>query len=451
MSRILILKLGTIAGLMLLLMIPLSLIDDLVDWRMQLRDQVLEDIARSSSRQQHITGPVVIVPYRKTVRCWQTDAVTKVRYLEETIDSGRLYFLPERFVLDGQVRTELRQRGIYQARLYHSDSQISGQFRVPADYGIDKDLDDYQFDSPFIAVGISDVRGIGNDLKLRIDGTSLNFEPGSGDDQLGRGVHVPLPAADQRKERLFDFSFDLKLQGTEKLNITPVGRESQVTLSSNWPHPSFIGEFLPVQREVTNQGFKATWQASFFATDMQRLFNDCGDYDCMKMSNKTFGVSFIEPVDQYLKSDRAVKYALLFITLTFAVFFLFEVLKRLAVHSMQYAFVGMSLALFYLLLVSLSEHLGFALAYAVSTLACVALNTLYVGSVLRSWSRGAAFGVLLAILYGVLYAVLDSEDYALLLGSLLVFCALGSVMLLTRQIDWYAVGRPLASDTLVKP
>nr|WP_288355467.1 cell envelope integrity protein CreD [uncultured Pseudomonas sp.] len=446
MNRSLLFKLGAIALLILLLMIPLLLIDGLVSERQGARDDVLRDIARSSSYAQQITGPIMVVPYRKKVLTWKTRKDSDERYQEESIEQGRLYFLPERFALDGDVRTELRYRGIYQARLYHSDSQVSGEFAVPANYGIN-DVDAYWFGEPFIAVGISDVRGIGNDLKLQLNGASLSFEPGSGDDNFGSGVHVALPPRDTRNEQAYSFAFDLKLQGTEQLSITPVGRESQVTLRSDWPHPSFIGEFLPSQREVTQQGFTAKWQTSFFSTDMQDALSSCVSGSCGAMQSRAFGVSLIDPVDQYLKADRAIKYALLFISLTFAVFFLFEVLKRMAVHPVQYALVGLSMALFYLLLLSLSEHLGFAVAYGLSALACVALNTFYVSSVLRSWLRGAAFGALLAALYGLLYGLLSAEDYALLMGSLLVFGVLGCVMVLTRKLDWYGVGRPATSDT----
>ncbi|TBV04627.1 cell envelope integrity protein CreD [Phytopseudomonas dryadis] len=451
MNRSLTLKLGTIALLILLLMIPLLLIDGLVGERQRQRDQVLQDIARSASYRQQLSGPILIVPYRKTVRQWKSVAGSSERYLEEGTERGRLYFLPDRFVLNGDVRTELRYRGIYQARLYHSENRISGQFNVPAQYGLGDDIEHYQFDQAFIAVGISDVRGIGNDLKLRLNDTLLNFQPGTGSDALGAGVHVPLPELDAGQEQALAFAFELNLQGTEQLSITPVGRDSQVELRSDWPHPSFIGDYLPTQREVSGQGFTARWQTSFFATDMEEALNACVNGSCGAFQSRVFGVSFIDPVDQYLKADRAIKYALLFITLTFAVFFLFEVLKRLAVHPVQYALVGLSLALFYLLLLSLSEHLGFALAYGLSALGCVALNGFYVSSVLRSWSRGMAFGALLATLYGLLYGLLGAEDYALLMGSLLVFAVLGCIMLLTRKLDWYGVGKSPASEPATHP
>ncbi|MCY1271383.1 Inner membrane protein CreD [compost metagenome] len=442
MSRTLGFKLGIVALLIVLLMIPLLLIDGLVDERQQLRDGVLDDIARSSSYSQQITGPLLVVPYRRTVREWKTRESTGERVLEEREVRSRLYFLPERFALDGEVKTELRYRGIYQARLFHGTSRISGRFEVPAQFGIREDFADYRFEPAFLAVGISDIRGIKNDLKLRLGERTLGFAPGSGDARLGNGVHVPLEVLDGSAAQAFDFAFDLQLQGTGQLGVTPVGRDSRVALKSDWPHPSFVGNYLPSEREVRADGFVARWQTSFFATNLEETLRNCvRSSRCESFSGPSLGVSFVDPVDQYLKSERAIKYALLFIALTFAAFFLFEVLKRLAVHPVQYGLVGLALALFYLLLLSLAEHLGFALAYALSASACVLLVGVYVSGVLHSWRRGAGFTAVLAALYAMLYGLLSAEDYALLMGSLLVFGLLAAVMLLTRKLDWYGLGR----------
>lgn len=449
MSRILGFKLGAIALLILLLLIPLSMIGGLVSERQYQRAEVLQDIARSSSYRQQLTGPILVLPYTKVWQEWKTHEKTGERYMEEQQYRGRLYFLPERFVLNGTVSTEERARGIYKALLYRSDNQISGAFKLPARLGLGDELGLYRFDQPFLSVGISDIRGISNDLQLRFNGATMGFEPGSGDEYFGAGVHAPLPAVDSQGEQLLEFAFDLKLQGTEQLSITPVGRDSRVELSSDWPHPSFVGEYLPSSREVSATGFSALWQTSFFATNLEEALHDCVAKDsCGGLTSRNFGVSFVDPVDQYLKTERAIKYALLFIGLTFAVFFLFEVLKRMAVHPVQYALVGMSLALFYLLLLSLSEHLSFATAYGISALACVALIGFYVSHVLHSAVRGGAFGLLLAALYGLLFALLSAEDYALLMGSILVFGVLTGVMVLTRKLDWYGVGKASPASSL---
>jgi inner membrane protein len=451
MNRSLTLKLGAIALLIVLLLIPLLMINGVIRDRQQLRDGVLDDIARSSSFSQQVSGPLMVVPYRKVVRTWKTREKTNERYQDIGEERGRLYFLPERFELDGQVQTELRSRGIYQARLFHADNRISGHFSLPARLGIKEDFADYQFDQPFLAVGISDIRGIENALKLELDGQRLDFIPGSQVGWLGEGVHVTLPALKTEQAAELDFGFDLRLQGTGVLQVLPVGKTSTVSLSADWPHPSFIGNYLPAQREVTDQGFTANWQASFFSTNLQEALSTCvTGGDCTAFSGRSFGVSFIDPVDQYLKSDRAIKYALLFIVLTFAGFFLFEVLKSLAVHPVQYALVGVALAFFYLLLLSLSEHIGFGLAYLVSAAGCVVLIGFYVCHVLRNVVNGLSFSAGLAALYGLLYGVLSAEDYALLMGSLLLFALLGVFMVLTRKLDWYGIGqktaKPLAFD-----
>lgn len=443
MNRNLAIKLGVIALLIVLLLIPLLMIGGMVNDRQQLRDGVLADIARSSSGEQHITGPILVVPYRKTVREWKTHKKTGVRYLEERELRSRLYFLPEQFQLDGNVATEERNRGIYQARLYHSDNQISGYFQVPAQFGISENYADYRFDPAFLTVGISDIRGIENDLKIRVNDRELPFAAGSADNLLANGVHAPLPVLDDTQAQRMEFAFNLKLQGTEHLLVTPVGRETKVRLSSTWPHPSFVGEFLPVKREISDKGFTAEWQTSIFATNFAEVLDDCANNNnCDAYNHREFGVSFVDPVDQYLKTDRAIKYALLFIALTFAGFFLFEVLKRLAIHPVQYGLVGLALALFYLLLLSLSEHLPFATAYAIAAVACVSLLGVYLAAVLKSALRGLGFAAALAALYGMLYGLLRAEDYALLMGSLLVFGLLAGVMLLTRKLDWYGVGKP---------
>mgnify|MGYP006185147329 FL=1 len=237
----------------------------------------------------------------------------------------------------------------------------------------------------------------------------------------------------------------MTLRGSQSISALPLGEQTLINIRADWPHPSFIGNYLPAKRDITDQGFSAEWQTSFFSTNLQEALNDCVlRRSCEAFNGRSFGVSFIDPVDQYLKSDRAIKYALLFIVLTFAGFFLFEVLKSLAVHPVQYALVGVALAFFYLLLLSLSEHIGFALAYLASASACVLLIGFYVCHVLHSVRHGLSFSAGLAALYGLLYGLLSAEDYALLMGSGLLFGVLGVFMVLTRKLDWYGVGQRVA-------
>jgi inner membrane protein len=410
---------------------------------------VVADIARSSSYSQTLVGPVLVIPYTKQEHYWVLNA-KKEKVAETRYVTGSLHFLPDTLRINAQLKTELRERGIYRARLYHADSRIEGAFNVPAQLGISENFADYEFSKPYVAVGISDIRGIENSLKLTVNDEVFDFSPGAEMSVLGNGVHATLAASSlahagkQPLELLF--SFDLKLQGTEQLQFLPIGQDTHVRLSSDWPHPSFNGEFLPVERNIDAQGFTARWQTSYFSTNIAEYFTRCINTDnCNEFRQRLLGVKLIDPVDQYVKSDRAIKYALLFIGLTFASFFLFEVLKRLQIHPVQYALVGIALAFFYLLLLSLAEHLGFALAYLLSSAACVLLIGFYVSTVLQSIARAIGFSVALSLLYSLLYGLLSAEDYALLMGSLLLFVLLGVFMSLTRKVDWYSLGSTMAA------
>ncbi len=444
MKRPLLFKFLAIGLLMLLLLIPIGMIGNSIDERRSYSEQVVRDIANSSSHSQTLTGPVLVVPYNKIERTWTVDA-EKGRVVEERTVTGKLHFLPELFRVNGDVTTELRKLGIYAARLYHADTKVDGHFVIPVNYGIKNNLADYTFLKPYVAVGISDIRGIKNSLQLQLDKQSYEFEPGSELKILGDGVHAAFPLdmlqSGSEQPKKLSFSFALLLDGTEQLNFSPIGKETHVELQSNWPHPRFIGNFLPVERSVKDSGFNARWQTSYFSTNFSEYFYSCVFTNvCDQFQQRQFGVSLIDPVNQYVKSDRAIKYALLFIGLTFASFFLFEVLKRLQVHPVQYGLVGMALAFFYLLLLSLTEHIGFALAYVVSSVACVLLIGFYVAHVLHSIWRGIGFTAGLSFLYALLYGLLSAEDYALLMGSLLLFVLLGVFMMLTRNVDWYALG-----------
>jgi len=435
--------------LMFLLLIALFFISDIVSERQRLQKSVIAEIAQSTSHEQHIFGPLLVIPYVRVQNEWKILDDGR-RVPKEYQTTGYRYFFPKNLYYGAQFATKKLQRGIYEARLYHNQSRLSGDFAIPEDFGAGENLQEYQFDTPFLALGISDVRGIGNTLSASLEShgrtlAQLRFAPGSKLAELGGGVHAELTDIDVQNIESFQFAIQLELQGTSRFWLAPLGRETEVVLEGDWPHPSFFGNFLPIERNVSANGFKAQWKTNFFATNMQervqKYLDECRR-DCGKSyTEQSFGVDFIEPVDQYRKTERAIKYGLLFIGLTFAVFFLFEVLKRLPIHPMQYTLVGVALALFYVLLLSLSEHIGFLRAYILSAAACVLLIGAYVSGVLGSMKRAATLVGLLIALYALLYGLLGAEEYALLLGSILVFALLSAVMLLTRKLDWYAFSR----------
>jgi inner membrane protein len=433
-------KAAVVGGLTLALMIPLMMILGTVLERRGLRDGVIADIARSATGSQKILGPVLVVPYRERIERVKRDADTGKTTVEIDFEDRFVTLLPERLEIAGAVATEERYRGIHKALLYNTTLGFAGSFAVPAHFGLADRQHRIQWGQAYLALGVPDVRGIKARPTLRWQAAPLAFAPGANDAALTSGLHAPLgelPTA----AAAYEFAFELALQGMERLELVPVGRDTVIELRSAWPHPSFIGRFLPETRTVTDAGFTARWRTSYFSTNVEQLLNQCGGRECAALSENALGVAFIQPVDLYLKAERAVKYGVLFVGLTFAVFFLFELFKRLAIHPIQYGLVGIALAIFYLLLLSLSEHLGFGLSYFIAATACVGLLGFYTAYVLKSARHAAGFATLLAGLYGALYVLLQLEDFALLMGSLLLFVILTAVMVLTRKVDWYQLGR----------
>jgi inner membrane protein len=295
-------------------------------------------------------------------------------------------------------------------------------------------------DAASLVFGVSDSRGLRRPPSVTLNGVQAAVEPGTHLSWLEQGFTAHAgPVLGTRVLRV-PFEIEIELVGTDRLSFVPLGASTHAEMESEWPHPSFTGGFLPDERHVDAKGFRATWQLSRYATGVDGLLERVRQGAKPALETVDFGVRFVTPVDVYQQSERAVKYGMLFVMLTFMAFFLFEVLRRMAVHPIQYGLAGAALALFFLLLVSLSEHLPFALAYLVASGACVGLLAFYVGHVLRSAVRGLGFGGLLAGLYALLYVLLLSEDYALLLGSLLLFVVLGAVMIMTRRVDWYRAG-----------
>jgi inner membrane protein len=454
-------KLAVIAGLMLLLLVPLEMVSGLVGERREQNAMVQTNIQESTSGPQRITGPVLVIPYRvhhvtkekvkvpeEVMVVVQEDGQTREKPMikvvwkevtKESYSDHTVAVLPETLRIEGKAATTTLYRGIYEALTFAADTRLSGTFQLDV-VALTRDPN-ATFGEPYVAVGVGDVRGIRNAPVLQWQGRDIAVEPGNAYASLGEGVHAPLAGLDLKAKGNYTFSLTLKLLGTASLHFTPLGKDTRVTLGADWPHPSFTGRFLPAQRQVRDDGFRAEWQTSWFATNMDREF---GQRDLASVHAQDFGVAFIQPVDTYLQAERVTKYAVLFVLLTFTVFFLFEVLKHLRIHPMQYLLVGAALAMFYLLVIALSEHIEFAVAYASASAACVCLIGFYLAHVLQHWRRGFGVGALLGVLYATLFGLVQSEDNALLLGALLLFAMLAGLMVLTRRLDWYRVGRDVA-------
>jgi inner membrane protein len=464
-----IVKMALIFALSLALLIPLGMVSSLIGERANRQTQVIDEIAAQTSGSQELVGPVLVLPWRRRVtykvteEVWQTcgaelsddpavvtlakaacmkagkkageTVAVPVERERERFDDGELLLPPTRLDISARLDVGSRYRGIYAARVWRSeDVGLGGAFAI--DLGELRGDDAVAFGEAYLVVGVSDLRGLSRSPALVWAGEKVAFRPGNPQRWLGAGVHAPLPGFAPRKAKEVPFELRFELAGTSGVSMIPVGRDTSATISSNWPHPSFDGRMLPVDRNVGAAGFDARWRTSFFAND---LCDAVARKDAAALRSSAFGLRLIEPIHTYQQTSRATSYGFLFIALTFATFFLFEQLARLRIHPMQYALVGAALAIFYLLLVALSEHLPFADAYLAAAGGCVALCAFYVRYVLGGWLRGLGFGASLAALYLALYAVLRSEEHALLLGAGLCFVVLAAAMVLTRRVDWYAL------------
>jgi inner membrane protein len=428
------LRLVIIGFLALLLQIPIGMVSALVQERQLRRDEAFEGVTSKWGRTQHITGPALVVPY--THRWLETTTQGIVRTHET---ARHAVFLPDRLDVRGDIASETRQRGIFSVPVYRAKLELAGEIRIPdlAALGIDPKLVDWKHAQ--LSVGISDVRAIRDAEPLVWRGGNVELLPDAGRfAEAGSGIHAVVDAS-PGKDALA-FTLPLALAGSLGIHFTPMGRDTQVSLRSNAASPSFQGNWLPAEREVGKDGFRAHWKIPFLGRGFPQAWSSTESWK-EAIDATHFGVEIRTPVDHYRMAERSVKYAGLFILWTFAVVWLVETLAGVRVHPIQYLLIGAALCLFYLLELSLAEHLGFGIAYAFASLSVVGLVAAYARAVLGRTGRAAIVGAGVAALYGYLFVLLTNEDHALLAGSLALLVALAAIMFVTRKIDWYALGR----------
>ncbi|WGZ94534.1 MAG: cell envelope integrity protein CreD [Candidatus Thiothrix putei] len=439
------LKLALIAFLIILLLIPQAFMLGLVGERESWRSQAYQSIEQSWPGTQTLAGPVLTIPYQLTynIKEMVKDKDGKEREIRrEVTDKDTLYLMPTRLDITSQLNSALRYRGIYDVPVYTSDLHVTGEFNTQAllDRIADTKNKQIRWEKPQLAVMVRDQRGIATPPSLQWNGTTLAFKPGNNlPGSASAGMHAKLPDLDLTQSQRIPFQFDVALRGMRSMNFALLAENSTVKLAANWPHPSFSGELLPETRDVNDSGFHAVWQASSFSYNVSGALEQCRQGECSSLLDRAVGFDLIQPVDVYQQSERSIKYAALFIILTFVVLMLFELLKKLRVHPVQYTLVGFALLVFYLLLISLSEHIDFLQAYGIAALASTSLLTLYFAAILHSRKLGLLLGAGLAGLYTLLYIILQAEENALLMGSVLIFAVLALLMMATRHFDWYAL------------
>ncbi|MEQ0468088.1 cell envelope integrity protein CreD [Klebsiella sp. JB_Kp017] len=427
-------KITTLIGCVVLLSLPLMMVRELINERADYRSEVVDAIEQSTSGSQKLAGPLIAIPITETLSRMENQK--EVNYQR----SWEYYWLPESLAVTGKQTVESRRVGIYSGQVWHNALQIKASFDPLRLAALRKT--NIVLGPPRLVVSVGDARGIGAIHAPEVNGNVLSVEPGLGISGDGAGIHMPMPALAEDNKPL-EIAFSLDLNGTGEFSLVPIGRNSELQLTSNWPHPGFLGSFLPTQREVSAAGYRAHWQSSWFANDMGSYFKD--DMEIPWSRLPAFSADVMSLADQYQLTDRATKYAILLIGLTFMAFFVFESLTRRPLHPMQYLLVGLSLVLFYLVLLALSEHVGFTAAWLAASLSGAVMNGVYLQAVLRGWRNSLLFVAALLLLDGVMWFLLHSEDSALLLGTGVLVLALSVLMFLTRRVDWYALSLPKGS------
>ena len=424
-------KITTLIGCIVLLSLPLMMVRELINERADYRSEVVDAIEQSTSGSQKLAGPLIAIPITETLTRMENQK--EVNYQRSWV----YYWLPESLAVAGKQTVESRRVGIYSGQVWHNALQIKASFDPLRLAALRKT--NIVLGQPRLVVSVGDARGIGAIHAPEVNGNVLSVEPGLGISGDGAGIHMPMPALAEDNKPL-EIAFSLDLNGTGEFSLVPLGRNSELQLTSNWPHPGFLGSFLPTKREVNAAGYRAHWQSSWFANDMGSYFKD--DMEIPWSRLPAFSADVMSLADQYQLTDRATKYAILLIGLTFMAFFVFESLTRRPLHPMQYLLVGLSLVLFYLVLLALSEHIGFTAAWLAASLSGAVMNGIYLQAVLRGWRNSLLFVAALLLLDGVMWFLLHSEDSALLLGTGVLALALSVLMFLTRRVDWYALSLP---------
>ncbi|MEO8116176.1 MAG: cell envelope integrity protein CreD [Bacteroidota bacterium] len=440
---------GFITGfLILLMMIPTIFIDNLVTERQNLQQEVVREVSSKWASAQTLSGPFLVVPYNYSV----TNNDGKIVPAKKNI-----IMLPENLHVVGNITPEERKRSIYTVLLYKSDLNFKGNFNI----NITEDIipENLDFKTARICFSLSDFKGIEEEMLLQFNGETVHFSPGLPVADFGKtGLSAPVQFDSSLLNAPITFELNMKLKGSSQLHFMPLSANSSYQLTSAWPHPSFDGNTLPDKHSVSENGFSANWdfnQANLpFGTVMsenditkfETPQNNQVQYDTPQrnadkneevQNDLSFGVSLVQPADQYDQTLRCVKYAILIIGLSFAFFFIIEIMQKKPFHPVQYVLVGIALVIFYSLLLSLSEYILFDYAYLIAALATVLLISLYVKAHFKSWKTAGIFFGLLSCLYACIFILIRLVDTALIVGSIGLFVILAIVMFASRKINWY--------------
>lgn len=422
-------KVAAIILITLLLLIPTAMITSLVHEREQTQIEAIEEVSSKWANEQTISGPFISIPFYKYVKdnSKSNDTTTKLIRIKEHV-----HILPENLKINGTLLPEKRERGIYEIVVYNSNIELSGSFILPDFKSLDIPASELIMSQADLNLGISDLRGLEKLVTVKWNGKDYNFNSGLGNtDVVERGIFAQIPI-EGSDSSVLNFSIQIELKGSQKIYFTPLGKTTDVEMSSLWNTPSFNGAFLPDDKEISD-GFKAHWNVLHLNRDFPQAWVG-SEYH---IRNADFGIDLLLPIDNYQKTYRSIKYAILFIAFTFIIFFFIEVMKKVFIHPIQYILVGIALVIFYTLLLSIGEHISFNKAFIISALSTILLISGYIKAILKSNQLVLLIAGILSILYGFIFIIIQIQDYALLIGSIGIFFILALVMYFSRKIDWY--------------
>jgi inner membrane protein len=411
--------------LTLVMLVPALMVEQLINERRGRFNEVVYEVSDKWGNPQTLAGPVLSVPYYVTRSDNQGQAYTTTH---------TAYFLPETLIVAGKMEPEIRQRSIFDVILYRGNWQIKAKFKQPDFATLNVFPSGIYWNKAYLQLGITDLKGISDKINVTVNGETIEPKPGIiSRDLATAGISVPLQNLSEESE--LQVSADLSLNGSRQIEFAPLAEETVIKLQSEWPHPSFFGAFLPREHEITDNGFEAEWRVLHFNRNYPQSWSD----NAYNIRPSIFGVELFMPANQYQKTTRTAKYAIMFIGLTFLAYFIIELLNKKRLHPVQYLLVGFAITVFYTLLLSLSEHIGFDFAYLLAALVILGLITAYTWAIMREIKLVVVVASILTMSYVYMYIVLQAEDFALLLGSIGMLSTLAAVMYLTRKIDWYSV------------
>ncbi|MFV0419668.1 MAG: cell envelope integrity protein CreD [Dysgonomonas sp.] len=414
-------KVIVVGILAFIMIIPISMIRSLIMEREENQKNVQDDISEKWGGSQHFTGPILVLPFEV-----EATSENSKPYMD------KIYVLPNDFQVDGELVTEERSRTLFKTLVYQSNLKVSGKLSLPDYIGLEINPEKIHWQDTYVLIGVTFMQGIKNKIEFNVNGVPQKVLPGVKPNSIlssGLTVNTPLDIAVEN----FDFDFNMVLNGSEGFYINPIGKTNRIQLKSAWNTVSFDGNYLPSERTIDKNGFDARWDVF----DYNRNYVQSWTGENAVLQSSSLGVDLKFSIDKYQMTMRSVKYAIMFIVLTFVVFFLVELLSKKRIHPVQYLLVSCALVLFYTLLLAISEHLSFGLSYLIAAFATTALITAYSTTMFKDIKQTTMMAIFLTVLYAYLYIILQQENMALLFGAIGLFVALAIVMFVLRKVDWY--------------